>query len=386
MTVRLPALTALLVLQGCGAGQMVTNYFGGEDNSEPPAPLVEFEQTADITERWSTDVGGTDEQYLKLTPAVTEDRIYTVARDGDVEALSLENGRALWSQDTDEPLASAAGVGGGLVMVGTSNGYVIALDQSSGEQRWKKRVSSEVLAAPQVAEDIVVVRTVDGKLTGLSAESGDRLWIYDRGVPSLSLRGTSTPVIDQGYIVAGFDAGRLVAVELSSGRTAWETRVAVGTGRSELERMVDIDSDPVIRNDIIYVATFQGSLAALSLQDGRILWTRDIPSYAGLAVGEENIYVTDDNGHIWALEQVSGSSVWKQEALQARATSAPAAIGPYVAVGGVEGHVHWMDRANGEFVARTRLDESPIIAAPVTIDDTVYFYSTAGTLAAYTYQ
>jgi len=385
MMVRVLVPVLLLLLQGCGTGKFITNYFGGEDNSEPPAPLVEFEQTANIVTRWKQNVGGTNEQYLKLTPAATEEHIYTVARDGDVEALSRENGRRVWNHDTDEPLSSAAGAGAGLVLVGTSNGYVIALDQATGEQRWKKRVPSEVLAAPQADQNTVVVRTVDGKLIGLNAETGDRQWINDRTVPALSLRGTSTPVIHGNYIIAGFDAGRLLAVDLASGKALWETRIAVGSGRSELERMVDIDSDPVIQNDIIYVSTFQGRLAAVSAEGGRILWTRDIPSHTGLAVDQENIYITDDRGHVWALEQISGSSLWKQEALQARTTSAPAVIGPYIAVGGIEGYVHWMDRETGEFVARTRIDESPIIAVPVTIGETVYFYSIAGTLTAYTY-
>ena len=371
MTVRLFGLVLLLMLQGCGTGKFVSNYFGGEDNSEPPAPLVEFKQTATIVTRWEQNVGGTDEQYLKLSPAVTDERVYTVS---------------LWSRDVDEPLSSAAGIGAGLAIVGTSNGYVIALDKTTGELRWKKRVSSEVLAPPQAARNIVVVRTVDGKLFGLDAESGDQIWVYDRTVPSLSLRGTSAPVIYEGYIIAGFDAGRLLSIELTSGKPVWETRIAIGSGRSELERMVDIDSDPVIQNDIIYVSTYQGRLAAVSARGGRILWTRDIPSHSGLTVDRDKIYITDDSGHVWALEQVSGSSLWKQEALQARATSAPAVVGPYIAVGGVEGYVHWMNRETGEFVARTRLDESPIIAAPVTIDESVYFYSTAGTLSAYTYR
>lgn len=383
MMVRPLSLTLALLLSGCTT---IGNYMSGEDNSEPPAPLVEFEQSASISTRWSQSVGdGTDEQYLKLTPAVTDEHIYIVARDGDVKALTLESGRVHWSRDTNEPLSSAAGVGAGLVLVGTSNGKVIALDQATGEQRWKKRVSSEVLAAPQADGDMVVVRSVDGKLVGLSAESGDQQWIYDRSVPALSLRGTSTPVIYENYIIAGYDSGRLLALELVSGKPVWETRVAVGSGRSELERMVDIDSDPIIKNDIIYISTFQGRLAAISVQGGRILWTRDIPSHAGLAVDDNNLYVTDDNGFIWALEQISGASIWKQEALKARATSAPAVIGPYIAVGGIEGHVHWMDRETGDFVARTRPDESPILAVPVTTGETVYFYSSAGRLTAYTY-
>lgn len=384
MMVRLLLLTLAVLLSGCTT---IGNYMSGEDNSEPPAPLVEFEQSASISTRWSQSVGdGTDEQYLKLTPAITDEHIYIVARDGDVKSLALETGRVRWSRDTGEPLSSAAGIGDGLVLVGTSNGQVIALDQATGEQLWKKRVSSEVLAAPQTDQDIVVVRTVDGKVAGLSTETGAQQWIYDRSVPALSLRGTSTPVIYESNIIAGYDSGRLLALELISGKPIWETRVAVGSGRSELERMVDIDSDPIIKNDIVYVSTFQGRLAAISVQGGRILWTRDIPSHAGLAVDDNNLYVTDDNGFVWALEQISGASIWKQEALKARATSAPAVIGPYIAVGGVEGHVHWMNRETGDFVARTRPDESPILAVPVTIGETVYFYSSAGRLTAYTYR
>ncbi len=283
-------------------------------------------------------------------------------------------------------MASATGAGDGLVLVGSSNGKVMALDVDSGEPLWKRNVSSEVLAAPQVADGVVVVRTVDGKLTGLSADSGDQLWVYDRSVPALSLRGTGSPVIHNGVIIAGFDAGRMLALELSTGKALWETRVAMGSGGSDLERMVDIDATPVIRNDIIYAATYQGRVAAISVNGGRMLWNRDVASYAGLDVDETNVYVTADNGHVWALEQISGASVWRQEALQARATTAPVVLGPYIAVGGVEGHVHWMDRDSGDFVARTRIDETPLLAAPVSDGESVYFYSSDGELAAYTYK
>lgn len=373
-----------MLLSGCTT---LTNYFSGEDNAEPPAPLVEFETTADIDNRWTRSIGnGSDEQYLKMTPAIAGERIYAAARNGDVTALALDSGRVAWSHDTDEPLASATGAADGLVLVGSSNGKVMALDADSGEPLWKQNVSSEVLAAPQVADGVVVVRTVDGKLTGLSADSGDQLWVYDRSVPALSLRGTSSPVIHNGVILAGFDAGRLLALELSTGKALWETRVAMGSGGSDLERMVDIDARPVIRNDIVYVATYQGRVAAISVNGGRMLWNRDVASYAGLDVDEANVYVTADNGHVWALEQISGASAWRQEDLQARATTAPVVLGPYVAVGGVEGHVHWMDRDSGEFVARTRIDESPLLAAPVSDGETVYFYSSDGELAAYTYK
>lgn len=385
LAVRQVAISALLAsLAGCGT---IGNFFSGEDNSEPPAPLVEFEQTASIVTQWQQGIGdGSDGLYLKLTPALGGERLYGTSRDGDVVALNRDSGRVQWRRDTREPLSSAVGTGAGLVLVGSSTGWVVALEQDSGEERWKKRVSSEVLAAPQVAGNTVVVRSVDGKLTGLNAETGNQQWTSDRGVPALSLRGNSSPAIYSGYVIAGFDNGRLLAIEPEAGRPVWETRVAIGSGRSELDRMVDIDADPVIQNDIIYVTAYQGRLAAVSTEGGRVLWDRDIPSHAGLALDSDNIYVTDDRGHIWALEQVSGASIWKNEDLQARATSAPAVVGPYLAVGDVEGYVHWLERSSGEFVARTRVDESPIISAPISADDSVIFYSSDGRLTAYTYK
>lgn len=379
-----PVLLVPVMVSGC---ETISNFMGGEDNSEPPAPLVEFTPTTGVVTRWSRNVGdGSDKLYLKLNPVVTEDSIYTTSRNGDVVALNPDNGNIRWSRDTREPLASAAGVGEELVLAGTSNGRVVALDKASGEIRWNVRMSSEVLAAPQIDNNIVVVRSVDGKLTGLDGATGDRLWVYDRSVPALSLRGNSAPVIHDGLIIAGFDEGRLTAVELSTGRAVWETRIAIGSGRSELERMVDINATPVIHNSVVYVSTYQGRVAAVDITSGRVLWDRNIPSYAGLSVAGDSVYITADNGHVWALDVVTGNSQWQQEALQARATSAPVRTGSYVVVGDVEGYVHWMDAATGEFTARNKLDDSPIIATPISIDETVYFYTSAGKLAALGYR
>ncbi|MEX2515948.1 MAG: outer membrane protein assembly factor BamB [Gammaproteobacteria bacterium] len=380
-------ITALLVtamLSGC---ETISNFMGGEDNSEPPAPLVEFTPTADVVTRWSRNIGdGSDELYLKLNPAVTEDSIYVTSRNGDITALNSANGSIRWSRDTDEPLASAAGVGEELVLAGTSTGRVVALDKANGEILWNVRMSSEVLAAPQVDNNIVVVRSVDGKLAGLDSATGERMWIFDRSVPALSLRGNSAPVIHEGLIIAGFDEGRVAAIELNTGRAIWEARIAIGSGRSDLERMVDINATPVIHNSVAYVSTYQGRVAAVDITSGRVLWDRNIPSYAGLSVHEGSVYVTADNGHIWALDVISGNSQWHQDALQARAISAPVRVGPYVVVGDVEGYVHWLDYETGEFAARINLDESPIIATPVSIDETVYFYTTAGKLVALGYR
>jgi outer membrane protein assembly factor BamB len=385
--IQITVLLATALLSACGVRQTVVEFFGGEDNITPPAPLVEFTPRIEVIRLWDTNIGkGTRDLYLKLTPAVTSERVYTAAADGTVSAISSTGGNRLWAQDLDVRLSSGAGVGAGLVLVGSLKGDVYALAEESGELRWQTKVTSEVLAAPQAAEGIVVVRSGDGKLFGLNSDSGERLWTYDRTVPALTLRGTSPPVLYEGLIIAGFDEGRLVAIELASGKPIWETRIAVASGRSELERMVDIDSAPVVEDGIIYVATFQGRLAAVDIESGRILWSREVPSHAGLSTDAANLYVSTDDHQVWALDRRTGTLIWKQEQLTGRAPTAPAEIGDYVVVGDLEGHLHWLSKADGQFAARAQLDESPIIAPPMALDRVVYVYSSDGALAAYTYQ
>jgi outer membrane protein assembly factor BamB len=365
----------------------VTRFMGGKDNTEPPSPLVEFQSKLNVIELWSASVGGgTAEQYLKLVPALSKQRLYVAGSGGQVEALDATNGARLWSTDVDEHITGGPGIGENAVLVGTGEGGVIALDSETGRRLWRATVSSEVLSPPLKSEGIVIVRTNDGKVFGLDGAKGTQLWIYDRTVPSLTLRGTSSPVIVRGVVIAGFDAGRLAALDLRTGRLLWEVSVATARGRSELERMVDIDSDPLVVDDVIYVTTFQGQLAAVQLDGGRILWSRDISSYAGFTADESYIYLTDDNSNVWTFDRYSGATLWKQELLHARAATGPASIGNFAVVGDLEGYLHWMHKADGSFVARTRLSSRRIIVQPLVAGKVLYAYATDGHLAAYTFR
>lgn len=383
------ALTLILLsgvlLSGCGT---VKNLFSsGVDNTEPPTPLMEIETLAEITQLWSKNTGkGSTKQYLKLTPSHIQGKVFVADVRGNLVAIDAASGSTLWENDADMSITGGPGSSKTLTMIGSDNGDVLAYASESGEFLWQAKVSSEVLSAPQEAYGIVVARTIDGKIFGLDANDGSRLWIYDRTVPSLTLRGTSNPVITGDIVIAGFDGGRISAIELHTGKLIWETSVSLASGRSQLERMVDIDSEPVIIGNDIYVATFQGRLASVALENGRITWTRDISSYAGLTVDENNIYITDDQSYIWALERSSGNSVWKQENLYARQVTAPATIGDLVVVGDLEGYLHWMDKSSGQFVARTQVSKNPILAPPVAVEGIVYAYSSDGTLSAYTSQ
>ncbi|MFB3116921.1 MAG: outer membrane protein assembly factor BamB [Gammaproteobacteria bacterium] len=379
--------TVLLLLSGCGAKEYMRKTFGGTDNSDPPTPLVEIETLSEVIELWSKNTGkGSSKHFLKLTPAHIQGKVFVADIRGNLEGIDASSGKTLWKSDADLTITGGPGASEKLTMIGSDEGDVLAYTSETGELMWQAKVSSEILSAPTEAYDIVVVRTIDGKIFGLNAIDGSHLWIYDRTVPALTLRGTSNPVITGDVVIAGFDGGRLAAIELHTGKLIWETSISLASGRSQLERMVDIDSDPVIIGNDIYVATFQGRLASVTLESGRISWTRDISSYAGLTSDGQNIYITDDQSHVWALDRASGNSIWKQENLFARMVTAPATIGDLVVVGDLEGYLHWMDKSSGQFVARTRVSSSPIIAPPVAVEDIVYAYSSDGTLAAYTSQ
>lgn len=387
MTRILLAALVAACCSGCSATEKLTSWMGsGKDNSEPPAPLVEFHQRLNVIRLWSDSIGsGTDKEYLKLEPAIAGQRLFTADADGEVIAMDASNGETLWSVDTDTHITGGPGFGENVVLVGTGEGEVIALNADSGKQLWRARVSSEVLSPPVKAGGTVVVRTNDGRIFGLAGDTGKRLWTYDRTVPPLTLRGTSAPQIASGVVVAGFDAGRMAALDLPTGRLIWEASIATPRGRSELERMVDIDSEPLIVEGIIYVATFQGQLAAVQLESGRILWNHDISSYAGFSADESYLYVTNDRSYVLAIDRFTGTVVWRQEKLQARAATGPAVIGNYVVVGDLEGYLHWMDKGTGDFVARTQLSGKRIIAEPIVVGKILYAYSSDGTLAAYTY-
>ncbi len=370
-------------MAGCG----VADFFRDKDNAEQPAPLVDFQPTLEVTEIWSKNIAsGTDEQYLKLAPLIAGQRLYIVDNDGDVRAMDAGNGRKIWSRDADIKITGGPGYGENTILIGSNEGIVVSYEADSGTEMWRTAVSSEILSPPLRSQDIVIVRTIDGKIFGLNGDDGSRLWIYDRSTPPLSLRGTSAPVIVDGVLIAGFDGGKLVVLELKTGKLIWEVRIATARGRSELERMVDIDSEPLVINGVVYVATFQGNIAAVEIETARILWTREISSYAGFCADSGNLYITDDKSHIWAFDRYTGASLWKQDKLQARAATGPACIGEYIVVGDLEGYLHWISASSGEFAARTRLDNERIITAPIVVEDTLYAYDSDGSVGAYKYQ
>lgn len=379
---RLLAIVMLpLWLSGCG---MVEHLFVEEVYEAPPSELTEFTPEFKTDVLWESDAGdGSGKTDSKLGIWWQNGKIFAVDHEGEVNVFSAENGRRLWDTDLDKAVVTGAGGGMNMVLIGTQKGELIALNEESGEQLWRSRLTSEVLAPPRAADGIVVARTADGRVSGLASDTGEVKWTYQRNVPLLSLRGAGAPVIANNKVVAGYDNGKLVALSLTDGKVLWEKSVAVPRGRTELDRLVDIDADPVVINDTVYVVTYQGNAAGIDLSTGQTLWSREMSSQAGLdAVYSDAVFVTDDEGNVWAVQDGSGDALWRQTRLVRREVTGPAVAGDYVVVGDLEGYLHWIARDDGRFVARQHITDAAIRTKPLVVDGVIYVTAADGTVAA----
>jgi outer membrane protein assembly factor BamB len=374
MMTRLLSIVLLLLLAACGSEK---------DNSEPPAELVDFQPGIQPEKLWDVSIGdGVQQQYLKLYPLLLEGRLIVADRSGDVRAINTENGDEIWHVDVEAVVTGGVGGDADSHLVTTRDGEVISLDRD-GKVSWRRQVSSEVLVPAVLADDKVIIRSVDGQIKALSVTSGEQQWVYKRDVPALSLRGNSSPLIDQGRVYAGLDNGRLVILAVDDGRVLFDVAVAAPSGRSELERMVDIDGDAVLQDSILYMASYQGRVVAIDVRRGQLLWTRNMSTSSGVSVTDGNLFSADAADHIWALDKNNGATLWKQDKLKARQITRPVAMGEWVLVGDYEGYLHWLSQFDGHFVARVQMDDAGILVPPLVQNDRVYVLSREGELAAY---
>lgn len=378
-------------LAGCsGLGALkdavsgISEYFGGSDNADPPAELKEFEPMVKMAVLWDADIGkGYAKQYVNLVPAVTEDKIFAADRKGKVQARSRLSGDKLWSVDTELAISSGPVAGGAKLILGTSNAEVVALNADDGSILWKTNVSSEILALPRVEGDTVVVRSSDGRITAFDEDTGATRWYHDRSIPPLAIRSRGSPTIAGSLVLDGYGSGKLIALNLTDGKPEWEATVALPHGRSEIERLVDMDSDPIVKGATIYVTGYQGGVASVSLRDGEVLWRQpELFSYTGMAAARRSLFVTDASSDVWQLDMRNGADLWKQDELHLRRLTAPALVKDYIVVGDFEGYLHLLSQEDGSLVGRVRVDKSPIAATPVVFDDVIYVYTSGGTLAA----
>ena len=371
-----------LVLPGCST---IDDWFGGGDNDEAkePAPLVDIVSEVRFKRLWSAGVGsGQGDGFYHLRPVIDGDRIYAAGNSGEVVVLNRETGKRIWKVDIEDAISGGVGVGGGKVLLGTSDGQVVALSSEDGSELWVGKVNGEILAPPQSNGKVVVVQSYDGKLHGLDAADGSELWVYDSNVPVLTLRGTSTPIIFERFAIAAFGSGRVVALDLQTGAVRWEARVAIAQGRSEIDRIVDIDGTMLQVGSVLWAVSYQGRLAAIDINSGRKLRQEEVSSYVGLDQGFGNVYVAEETGTVIAYFRNNPGIRWEQGALTNRRLGKPTVIKGYVAVADLEGYVHFLSQVDGHFVGREKIDGDGVRANMLAVDDVLYVFGNSGKLVA----
>ena len=370
------ALALLLSLTACGSKD-------DDEELSKPLPLEKFEAKAKLKSQWSANIGpGQGKRYDRLTLGFDSDSVYVANIKGQVSRYALKGGLA-WQKKL-APLSAGVGVGESLVLLATTNGVVVALNSDDGSEQWRKDVRGEVLAAPQASRGIAIVQTYDGRLIGMSAENGEQLWVYTSDTPVLTLRGTATPVIENGIVYTGFATGKLVAIDITNGNLIWDKPVAIAKGQAEIDRIVDVDASPLVSSNRVFAASFNGYLFAFLKRDGRPLWRFDISSYREVAEGFKNVYAVDEKSRLFALDAESGEQRWEQSALLNRQLSAPVVFGGFLVVADFDGYIHVMSQIDGAIVGRIKIDGSGVRVPMRGVDNLLYVYSNKGKLVAYT--
>ncbi len=366
------------------AGSLSACSIFSSDETEQPAELVDFDEQFSLRRDWSVNVGdGQGDRYNRLQPVIVGDTIFAASENGEVYAIDKVSGDVLWRERTGETITGGVGAGGDMVLLGTRDAKVFALEQSTGELLWETAVSSEVLAAPASDGRVVAVQTIDGRLIALEPADGRQRWVYETTVPALSLRGNSKPVISGNVVIAGFSSGIAAGVDANNGFLLWEERIAVPQGRYDIERIIDIDGDPVVVGNVVYMGSYQGNLMGLDVQTGRIVWGLPGSTYHGLALGLGNIYWVDSFSHVYAVQNNTERTVWENDSLRLRRITAPTTFNNFVAVADFEGYLHILSQIDGSFVARTRVDRDGVRAPIVADGRTIYVYGNSGRLSAY---
>ncbi len=401
----LGTLAMALAVVGCSWFSWLPGLGDKDDTADllKPAQLRPFDAEVRIERLWRASIGkGLGRKYLRLNPAVVANRVYAADGYGFVAAYDRFSGKRVWRTqipatrkgrflsgvrifDREDPsfVSGGVGAGGGFVLLGTTTGFVVALNAAHGGEAWRSYLGSEVLSRPVAGHDAIFVQTIDGRLLALERDDGSVRWSFDNQVPALTLRGTASPVVLGDTVYAGFANGMVSAIKTDSGEPLWEHRVMLPEGRSELDRIVDVDGSPLLGGPLIYAASYQGRLQALRRSDGVMVWQHDMSSRLDLVSGYGHIYVVDETDAVIAIDQQTAVEVWRQEGLSRRKLSSPAAFSNYLVVGDDEGYLHVLAQSDGRFLARRKLDGDGIRSG-MTVSDgrTLYVFGNSGSLHA----
>jgi outer membrane protein assembly factor BamB len=368
-------------LAGC---TQIDDFVLGKDNTPRPATLEKISPKMNLVTDWSVPVGKSKSAnaYLKLKPVVKGNTIFTATSSGTIEALDKTSGKLIWSTQLKDNVISGPSVAEDLVAVGTDSATVVVLNQLDGKELWQAKISGDSLSKPVIAKGKLIIKTINGNLYAFNVKTGEKLWVSDHGSPNLILKASASPVIMDKVALVGYSDGKLDAVDLQSGTVVWQRSIGYPNGSSDVERLIDIDADPIVRGDLVYLASYQGYIGALNMTDGQFKWYKPASTYRNLAIDHETLYMTDSEDVIWAIDRQSGQVHWKQDSLKARVLTEPVLMGHNLYIGDKTGYLHVLSSQSGEVLARTRINGT-INTAPTVSGNNIYVMTTNGKLSRF---
>lgn len=377
------AIVVLLAL-ALAACQTLGNWFSSDDDEQEPAELVALDEDIPVDRVWSTDTGeGIDRSRPALSPVHDDGLIWTADHEGRVTAVDLESGRIQREFDVGLPLSAGPTVTRERVLLGTFDGELVVVDKADGRVLWRAALSSEILARPVLHDGVIVVRCIDGRVFGIDPADGSRIWVHDESVPLLTLRGNSPPLTRAGQVYIGYDDGQVIALRVADGSVQWEQQVTSPEGRTELERLADIDGPMMVVGTELYVVSYHGRLAGLALESGRVLWVKEVESASGLSLRRTLLASTDRRDTIWVIDRRNGATEWREERLARRGVSRPVFFGSLLVVTDALGYLHLFDADSGEMVGRAEIGGDPPVGAPLVVGDRLIVMEEDGTLSAW---
>lgn len=366
------------LLQACA---QVDDYLLGKDNTPKPQALEALPSKVKVAKNWTVPTGGSHQPsgYNKRKPVVSDNTVYTADNKGLVQAVNATDAKVQWSNALLQGVASGPVVADGLIALGMTDSSLVVLDQKTGKKRWEVGISGEVLANPVITKNKVIVKTIDGNVFAFDSQKGEKLWVVNHGAPELVLKASSSPVVMGNLLLVGFSDGKLDAIDINTGALAWQRSIAYASGASDVERLVDIDADPIVDGQVAYIASYQGYLGAISLHDGQFVWQKPASVYKNMTLGSDSLYLTDSDDVLWSITKTTGKVNWKQDSLKARGLTEPVLMNNHLIVGDNTGYLHIISLETGELLARSQLSGA-IDSAPVVTKGKLYVQTANGML------
>lgn len=377
-------IIALLSISLIGCSK-IDDYILGKDNTPVPKDLEPVNSKSSLTEKWSAPTGFTKKNsaYLKLKPVIRGNTVYVADASGVVQAINTKDGQIVWSQKLNSGVISGPTVVNGRVVVATDASKIVILKQDNGAELWQASLSSDVLAKPVISQNKVIAKTIDGNLYAFDLNTGKKLWLSEHGAPSLILKASSSPVIvDNKMALVGYSDGKMDAIDLHTGQVLWQRSIAFASGSSDVERLVDIDADPIVQGNVVLLASYQGYIGALTLNDGQFIWRKPASTYKNIIAHGSSLYMTDSNDIVWSINKLTGQVNWKQDKLKSRSLTEPSLVGGNIVVGDKTGMLHVLSAKNGEFISRAQLGGA-ITISPGVSGNSVYVLTANGKLSRF---